>query len=123
MTLKEKWLYNLKIHYIWTFFSSFLFLAPILTLYYQFYWLTIHDIVVLSATFTLISTFLEIPTSTIGDTIGRVKVMEMSVLSSLFSIFLIFIFPNIIVFYIAVFFLLYDKLYGVEQVMQNCKKI
>ncbi len=104
MNLKKKWLYNLRIHYIWTFFSSFLFLAPIITLYYQFYGLTIHDIVVLSATFTLISTLLEIPTSTIGDTIGRVKVMEMSVLSSLFSIFLIFIFPNIMVFYIAVFF-------------------
>ena len=104
MDLKQKWLYNLKIHYIWTFFSSFLFLAPIITLYYQYYWLSLHDIVILWAFFSLTSTLLEIPTSTIWDTIGRVKVMKLSVLSSLFWLFLIFIYPNIYIFYIATFF-------------------
>jgi len=104
MNQKQQWLYNLKIHYIWTFFSSVLFLAPIITLYYKYFGLTVHDIVILSATFTLFSTLFEIPTSTLWDTIWRVKVMKISVLFSLFSMFLIFLFPNVIVFYIAVFF-------------------
>ena len=38
---KQKALYNLKIHYIWTFFGSFLFLSPVLSLYYLHYNLTI----------------------------------------------------------------------------------
>jgi MFS family permease len=104
MSLFNKWKFNIKIHYTWTFFSSILFLSPIITLYYKFYWLDIHDILVLTSIFTLFSTLLEIPTSTIWDTIGRVKVMKMSVLSSLFSFILIFLFPNIYIFYIAVFF-------------------
>jgi len=104
MNLKEKWLYNLKIHYIWTFFSSFLFLAPIITLYYQYYGLNIKDIVMLSSISILISTILEIPTSSLWDTIWRVKVMKISVLSTLFSFFLIFVYPNIYIFYIAIFF-------------------
>jgi len=104
MILKERWLFNLKIHYTWTFFSSILFLSPIITLYYKLFGLTIHDILILTSVFTLFSTLLEIPTSTIWDTIGRVKVMKISVLSSLFSFILIFLFPNIFVFYLAIFF-------------------
>jgi len=104
MNLKEKWLYNLKIHYIWTFFSSFLFLAPIITLYYQYYGLDVKDIVMLSSISVLISTILEIPTSSLWDTIWRVKVMKMSVLFTLFSFFLIFVYPNIYIFYVAIFF-------------------
>jgi len=104
MNLKEKWLYNLKIHYTWTFFSSILFLAPIITLYYKYFGLTIHDILVLTSVFTIFSTLFEIPTSTIWDTIWRVKVMKISVLFSLLSFLLIFLFPNIYIFYLAVFF-------------------
>ena len=103
-TLYEKWLYNLKIHYIWTFFSSILFLSPIITLYYKYFWLTIHDIVVLSSIFLFFSSLFEIPTSTLGDTIWRVKVMKLSVLSSFVSIVLIFLFPNYFVFFIATIF-------------------
>lgn len=101
---KEKWLYNLKIHYIWTFFSSFLFLAPIITLYYKHFWLNISDILILSSVFTLFSSLFEIPTSTLWDTIWRVKVMKISVISSLASFIIIFLFPNIYFFYLATFF-------------------
>ncbi len=104
MNLKETWLYNLKIHYIWTFFSSVLFLAPIITLYYKFYWLDIQDILILSSFFTLFVTLLELPTSTIWDTIWRVRVLKMSVLFSLLSYIVIFLFPNIYCFYVALFF-------------------
>jgi len=104
MNKKEIWLYNLKIHYIWTFFSSVLFLVPIITLYYKNFGLEIKDILILTSVFTLISTLLEIPTSTIWDTIGRARVMRMSVLSSLLSFILIFLFPSIYIFYLAVFF-------------------
>lgn len=104
MTKKEIWLYNLKIHYIWTFFSSVLFLAPIITLYYKNFWLSIQDILILTSVFTIISSLLEIPTSTIWDTIWRVKVMKFSVLSSLIFFIIIFLFPNIYSFYFAIFF-------------------
>ena len=113
MDLKQAWLHNLKIHYIWTLFSSVLFLAPIITLYYKFYWFDIQNILILTSVFTLASTLLEIPTSTIWDTIWRVKVMKMSVIFSLISFVIIFLFPNIYSFYIAWFFAaLWDALWS-----------
>ena len=104
MNWKQIWLYNLKIHYIWTFFSSVLFLAPIITLYYKYFWLDIRDILIITSVFTLLSSLFEIPTSTLWDTVWRVKVMRISVLFSLLSFILIFLFPNIYIFYFAVFF-------------------
>ncbi len=104
MNLKETWLHNLKIHYIWTFFSSVLFLAPIITLYYKFHWLDIQQILILTSFFSLSVTLLEIPTSTIWDTIWRVKVLKMAVISDLLAFIIIFLFPNIYCFYIALFF-------------------
>lgn len=104
MNLRKKWLYNLKIHYLWTFFSSVLFLTPIITLYYKFYWLSIHDLLILGAISTFFLTILEIPTSTLWDTIWRVKILKYSVLSSLVWFLIIFLFPNIYSFYIAIFF-------------------
>lgn len=103
-SLKEIWRHNLNIHYIWTFFSSVLFLAPIITLYYKFYGMSVQDIVILSSVFTLLSTLFEIPTSTLWDTIWRVRVLKLSVLSSLLSFIIIFLFPSIYAFYIAIVF-------------------
>jgi hypothetical protein len=40
-------------------------LAPIITLYYKNFGLEIKDILILTSAFTLISSLLEIPTSTI----------------------------------------------------------
>lgn len=104
MTQKQDWLYNLKIHYIWTFFSSVLFLAPIITLFYSHYWLSVNGIVLLIAVETLMWTILEIPTSTIWDSIWRVRVLKYSVLASFITILIYFLFPSVFMFYIAVFF-------------------
>jgi len=101
---KQDWLYNINIHYIWTFFSSVLFLSPIITLFYLHYWLNINWIVSLIAIQKFFTAILEIPTSTIWDSIWRVKLLRLSVLSSFVPILLYFLFPSIFIFYIAVFF-------------------
>lgn len=102
--LKKIWISNLKIHYIWTFFSSFLFLSPILSLYFLHYNLDITDIIFLTALYKIFISFLEIPTSTLWDTWSKSKTLTLSAVFSLFSSLLYFFFPLYFVFIIAIFF-------------------
>jgi MFS family permease len=104
MNKQREGFYNLKIHYIWTFFSSFLFLAPIITLYYQYRGLDIHQILLLSALYFFFSVILEIPTSLIGDSLPRRYILRASVISNLFSFIIYAFFPSVVMFYLAVFF-------------------
>ncbi len=104
MNKKELWLQNLKIHYIWTFFSSFVFLWPIISLYYLHYDLNIGDIIFLWALYKIFLFVLEIPTSTIWDTWSKSKTMLLSAISSFFSVILYLLFPTYSVFILAVFF-------------------
>ena len=104
MNLKQAWLRNLKIHYIWTFFSSFVFLSPVISLYYLNYGLNISDIILLTALFKIFWSILEIPTSTIWDTWSKSKTMFLSAVFSVFSSILYFIYPVYFVFIIAIFF-------------------
>ena len=104
MNKKELWLQNLKIHYIWTFFSSFVFLWPIISLYYLHYNLDIGDIIFLWALYKIFLFVLEIPTSTIWDTWSKSKTMLLSAISSFFSVILYLLFPTYSVFILAVFF-------------------
>lgn len=97
-------IYNLKIHYLWTFFSSFLFLSPILTLYYHYYWLSIHQILVLSSLYFIFSALFEIPTSLLGDSFPRRYVLRLSVLCSLGAFIIYAFFPSEFNFYFAVLF-------------------
>jgi len=104
MNKKEVWLNNLKIHYIWTFVSSFLLLTPVLWLYYLHYGLEIKDIILITAFYNIFIAILEIPTSTLWDTWSRVKVMLLSVISIWIWILIYFFFPFYEMFFVAVFF-------------------
>ena len=104
MGIKEDWLFNLKIHYIWTFVSSFLLLPPILGLYYLNYGLEIKDIILITAFYNIFVSILEIPTSTLWDTWSRVKVMLLSVISIWIGILIYFFLPFYYMFFVAVFF-------------------
>ena len=104
MSLKEDWLFNIKIHYIWTIFSSILFLWPIITLFYKLYWLDIQWIILLTAIFTVFSTVFEIPTSTLWDSIWRRIILRLSVISSMVPLLIYFFFPTIAMFYVAIIF-------------------
>ena len=104
MDKKQLGLFNLKIHYIWTFFSSFLFLSPIMWLFYKYHWLSVNDIIFISSIYTFLAVFLELPTSTLGDSIGRVKVLKYSILSSYVALLIYFLSPTHIWFYVAIFF-------------------
>jgi len=104
MNKKEAGLFNLKIHYIWTFVSSFLLLTPILGLYYLNYGLEIKDIILVTAFYNIFIAILEIPTSTLWDTWSRVKVMLLSVISIGIWILIYFLFPFYEMFFVAVFF-------------------
>lgn len=102
--IKKECAHNMKIHYLWSFVWSFLFLTPVLSIFYQFYWLDISKIVILSSLFSFFVTILEIPTSTLWDSIGRTKTLKLSILSSFISYLIYFFFPSPNMFYIAVFF-------------------
>lgn len=104
MNKKKQWLANLRVHYIWTFFSSFVFLSPVLSLYYLHYNLDISDIIFLTAMYKIFLSILEIPTSTIGDTWSKSKTLFLSAVFSLVSAILYLVFPVYSVFVIAVFF-------------------
>ena len=104
MSLKEDLLFNIKIHYIWTIFSSILFLWPIITLFYKLYWLDIQWIILLTAIFTVFSTVFEIPTSTLWDSIWRRIILRLSVISSMVPLLIYFFFPTIAMFYVAIIF-------------------
>ena len=104
MDKKQIWLHNLKIHYIWTFFSSFVFLSPVISLYYLNYNLEISDIILLTALYRIFLFILEIPTSTIWDTWSKSKTMFLSAIFSFLSALLYFLFPFYFIFIIAVFF-------------------
>lgn len=104
MDKKQLGLFNLKIHYIWTFFSSFLFLSPIMGLFYKYHWLSVNDIIFISSIYTFFAVFLELPTSTLGDSIWRVRVLKYSILSSYVALLIYFLTPTHIWFYVAIFF-------------------
>ena len=104
MSLRKDGMYNLKIHYIWTFLSSFLFLTPVITLYYKYYGLNLHQILVLSAIYFIFSVILEIPTSLIWDSLPRRYVLRGSVIATLISLLIYAFFPSLTMFYVAVFF-------------------
>jgi len=104
MQEKEIWNYNLKIHYLWTFISSIMFLEPIVSLYYLNNWLTLNSIVFLTALYSFFIFLFELPTSSIGDTLGRTFTMRASVLSTLTGIILYLIWPTMLGFGIAIVF-------------------
>lgn len=104
MDKKQLGLFNLKIHYIWTFFSSFLFLSPIMWLFYKYHWLSVNDIIFISSIYTFFVVFLELPTSTLGDSIWRVRVLKYSILSSYIPLLIYFFIPTYFWFYVAIFF-------------------
>ncbi len=101
---KEIWNYNIKIHYIWTFISSIMFLEPIVSLYYIHNWLNLNSIVLLTALYSFFIFLFELPTSSIGDTLWRTFTMRASVICTLIGIVLYLICPNIYGFVIALLF-------------------
>lgn len=104
MDIQKIWLKNIKIHYIWSIFSSIMFLSPIITLYYKYYWLTISNILLISSVFYFFLIILEIPTSTLWDTRSRVKVLKLSAISWFIKYLLLFALPGKYIFFVAAFF-------------------
>ena len=102
--IRELWEKNLKIHYFWTFLISFTFLSPVISLFYQFYWLEVSDIIFIWSIYYFFIFLLEIPTSTFWDNLGRVKTMIYSILVSFIPLFIYLFFPSYEMFFVAIFF-------------------
>jgi len=102
--IKKIWEYNLKIHYFWTFLISFAFLSPVISLYYQYYWLKVSDIIFIWSIYYFFIFLLEIPTSTLWDNLGRVKTMIYSILAGFIPLFIYLFFPSYEMFFVAIFF-------------------
>jgi len=102
--IKKIWEYNLKIHYFWTFLISFAFLSPIISLYYQYYWLKVSDIIFIWSIYYFFIFLLEIPTSTLWDNLGRVKTMIYSIWAGFIPLFIYLFFPSYEMFFVAIFF-------------------
>ncbi len=98
------WKYNLKIHYFWTFLMSFAFLSPVISLYYKFYGLEVSDIIFISSIYYFFIFLLEIPTSTLGDNLWRVKTMIYSVLAWFIPLLIYLFYPSYEMFFVAIFF-------------------
>ncbi|MDD2870894.1 MAG: MFS transporter [Candidatus Gracilibacteria bacterium] len=96
--------FNLKIHYFGTFLISFSFLSPVISLYYKFFGLGISDIVFISSIYYFYIFLLEIPTSTFGDNLGRVKTMKYSILAGFFPLLIYLFIPSYEMFFVAIFF-------------------
>ncbi len=102
--LIKVWEKNLKIHYFWTFLISFAFLSPVITLFYQFHWLDVKDIIFISSIYYFFVFLLEIPTSTLWDNFGRVKTMIYSVVAWFIPLFIYLFLPSYKMFFVAIFF-------------------
>ena len=96
--------YNLKIHYFWTFLISFAFLSPIISLFYQFHWLSVSDIIFITSIYYFFIFLLEIPTSTLWDNLGRVKTMIYSILVAFIPLLIYLFIPSYEMFFVAIFF-------------------
>lgn len=104
VNIKNIWKNNLKIHYFWTFLMSFVFLSPVISLFYQFYWLSVSNIVFISSIYYFFIFLLEIPTSTLWDNLWRVKTMIYSILSWFIPILIYLFIPSYEMFFVAIFF-------------------
>jgi MFS family permease len=85
---------NIKIHRWINFISGFVFLVPIVTLFYKYTGLSVFEIVIISNVYTFGIWIFELPTSVFADTTGRKKSLMAAVICNAISALLILIYPN-----------------------------
>lgn len=73
--------------------SGFVFLVPVVTLFYKYTGLSTMQIVLLANITTFVFAIFELPTSTLADTMGRKRSLLRSACANIWSAALIFLFP------------------------------